>query len=86
MALVKLKHKVISENEVLSNSKKFLLEMKKRRSVRHFSDRPIPLEAIKNIITTAAMAPSGANKQPWKFVIVQNADVKRKIRQSAEKE
>jgi len=86
MALVKLKHKAISENEVLSNSNKFLLEMKHRRSVRHFSDRPIPLEAIKNIITTAATAPSGANKQPWKFVIVQNADVKRKIRKSAEKE
>jgi iodotyrosine deiodinase len=86
MALVKLKQKTVSENEVLSNSKKFLLEMKHRRSVRHFSDRPIPLEAIKNIITTAAMAPSGANKQPWKFVIVQNADVKKKIRNAAEKE
>lgn len=86
MALVKLKQKTVSENEVLSNSKKFLLEMKQRRSVRHFSDRPIPLEAIKNIITTAATAPSGANKQPWKFVIVQNADVKRKIRKAAEKE
>jgi iodotyrosine deiodinase len=86
MALIKFKQKAVSENEVLSNSKKFLLEMKHRRSVRHFSDRPIPLEAIKNIITTAAMAPSGANKQPWKFVIVQNADVKKKIRNAAEKE
>ena len=86
MTLVKLNQKAVSENEVLSNSNKFLLEMKQRRSVRHFSDRPIPLEAIKNIITTAAMAPSGANKQPWKFVIVQNTNIKRKIRKAAEKE
>ncbi len=86
MTLVKLKHKALSGNEILSNSNTFLLEMKQRRSVRHFSDRPIPLEAIKNIITTAATAPSGANKQPWKFVIVQNVDVKRKIREAAEKE
>lgn len=86
MTLTKLKHKVVSEKDVISSSQHFLNEMKSRRSVRHFSDRPIPLEAIKNIVMTASSAPSGANKQPWKFIIVQNPDVKRKIRIAAEKE
>lgn len=86
MTLTKLKHKVVSEKDVISSSQHFLNEMRNRRSVRHFSDRPIPLEAIKNIVMTASSAPSGANKQPWKFIIVQNAEIKRKIRIAAEKE
>ncbi|MEE9572114.1 MAG: nitroreductase family protein [Candidatus Neomarinimicrobiota bacterium] len=86
MTFTKLNHKAVSEREVISNTRHFLNEMISRRSVRHFSDRPIPLEAIQNIIMTASSAPSGANKQPWKFIIVQNSDVKRKIRIAAEKE
>lgn len=86
MTLTKLKHKVVSEKDVISSSQHFLHEMENRRSVRHFSDRPIPLEAIKNIVMTASSAPSGANKQPWKFIIIQNAEIKRKIRIAAEKE
>ena len=86
MTLTKLKHKVISDKDIILKSQHFLNEMKSRRSVRHFSDKPIPLVAIKNIIMTASSAPSGANKQPWKFVIVQDAEIKRKIRIAAEKE
>lgn len=86
MTLTKLKHKVVSEKDVISSSQHFLHEMENRRSVRHFSDRPVPIEAIKNIVMTASSAPSGANKQPWKFIIIQDAEIKRKIRIAAEKE
>lgn len=86
MTLTKLNHKTISEKDMILKSHHFLNEMKRRRSVRQFSDRSIPLEAIKNIVMTASSAPSGANKQPWKFIIVQDAEIKRKIRIAAEKE
>lgn len=86
MVLAKLNHKLVSEKDVISSSQYFLNEMKSRRSVRHFSDKPIPLVAIKNIIMTASSAPSGANKQPWKFIIIQDVEIKRKIRIAAEKE
>lgn len=60
--------------------------MRKRRSVRMFSDRPVSRETIEWIVKTAAWAPSGANKQPWRFVCVQDPDLKRQIRLGAEKE
>lgn len=86
MTLIKLNHKAVSEKDMISNSQKFLNDMKRRRSVRQFSDRPIPLDIIKDIVMTASLAPSGANKQPWKFIIVQDRELKRKIRIAAEKE
>ncbi len=57
-----------------------------RRTVRMFSDRPVPRETIELIIRAAGSAPSGANKQPWRFVAVSNAEIKRKIRLAAEEE
>ena len=60
--------------------------MRLRRSVREFSNRDIPIEVIKNIVSTAASAPSGANKEPWHFTIVRDPVVKRKIRTGAETE
>src|SRR6056300_1791111 len=57
-----------------------------RRSLREFSDAPVPRETIERLITLAASAPSGANKQPWHFVAVENPEVKRKIRTAAEEE
>ncbi len=60
--------------------------MRRRRSVRMFSDRPVARETIEWIVRTAASAPSGANKQPWRFVCVQDAAVKRRIRLGAEAE
>lgn len=60
--------------------------LNRRRTVREFSDENIPFEIIKKAILTAGTAPSGANLQPWRFVVVKNQDVKRKIREAAERE
>ncbi len=76
----------LSDNESLENSKLFFEKMNKRRSVRTFSSEPISIETIKNAIRTAGTAPSGANKQPWHFVIVENQEIKKRIKIAAEKE
>lgn len=67
-------------------SSAFFDVMRQRRTVREFSDRPVSLETIQNIIRAAGSAPSGANKQPWRFVAVRSADLKHKIREAAEAE
>jgi nitroreductase len=72
--------------EISSRAREFLAEMSARRSVRHFSDEPIPRQAVLDCIRAAAQAPSGANKQPWTFVLVTDASVKRRIREAAENE
>ena len=64
----------------------FCEQMESRRSIRMFSDRPVSLETIQWIVRAAATAPSGANKQPWRFVCVQDPAVKQQIRAAAEKE
>jgi iodotyrosine deiodinase len=64
----------------------FYAEVKRRRTVREFSDRPVPLEVIENCLRAAGTAPSGANLQPWHFVVVTDAAVKRQIREAAEEE
>jgi iodotyrosine deiodinase len=58
----------------------------KRRTVRHYSDEPVPEELIDQAIAIAGSAPSGANMQPWTFVVVRDADIKRRIRAAAEEE
>jgi len=60
--------------------------MRTRRSVRMFSDRPVSRETVEWIVRAATTAPSGANKQPWRFVCVQDPDLKRRIRLAAEQE
>ena len=60
--------------------------LRRRRSVRDFSDRPVPQEVIEWLVRCAHTAPSGANKQPWKFVCVQDDAVKLQIREAAERE
>src|SRR6056297_2943327 len=60
--------------------------MRKRRTIRDFSPEPVSRETIEWCVSAAATAPSGANKQPWRFVCVQDPDVKRKIRLAAEEE
>jgi nitroreductase len=60
--------------------------MKTRRTVREFSAEPVPLELIRQAIRTAGAAPSGANQQPWRFVVVANPEIKRQIRLAAEQE
>ena len=64
----------------------FSEQMQGRRTVRQFSDRPVPREIIEQCILAAATAPSGANLQPWHFVVVSDPAVKRQIRLAAEEE
>ena len=86
MGFKKLDFKEFSKEEMLARSTSFLNDIVSRRTVREFSDRPVPIEVIENCIKSAASAPSGANKQPWQFVIVQDPEVKSKIREAAEVE
>ena len=62
----------------------FYQQMAKRRSVRDFSDQPIPQSVLENAILAAGSAPSGANMQPWHFAVVQDPAIKTQIRQAAE--
>jgi iodotyrosine deiodinase len=75
-----------SEAEMLKRSQAFYDDIKRRRTVRDFSDKPIPKEVIENCIRAAGTAPNGANLQPWHFVVVSDADIKKKIRIAAEEE
>ena len=75
-----------SEIEMLKRTKEFYQWMDTRRTVRDFSDKPIPKEVIENILLAASTAPSGAHKQPWTFCVVTNPDLKKQIRAAAEKE
>ncbi|MHC4340818.1 MAG: nitroreductase family protein [Planctomycetota bacterium] len=65
-------------------AERFCEVMGRRRTVRMFSDRPVSRETIEWLVRTAGSAPSGANKQPWRFVCVQDPELKRKIRIAAE--
>lgn len=78
--------RVVPAAEGLDASRRFLGEMAARRTIRHFSDEPIDLELVKNAVRTAATAPSGANVQPWRFVVVTDPELKGRIREGAEAE
>lgn len=73
-------------NEMKKRANDFYEFLKKRRTVRDFSARPVPREVIEKCLLAAGTAPNGANKQPWHFVVVSDPDVKKKIRVQAEKE
>ena len=64
----------------------FYQEINRRRTVREFSDRPVPLDIIETALLAGGTAPSGANLQPWHFAVVSGADTKKKIREAAEVE
>jgi nitroreductase len=72
--------------EMLKRSQTFYDDIKRRRTVRDFSDKSVPKEIIENCIKAASTSPSGANLQPWHFVVVSNPEVKKKIRIAAEEE
>lgn len=76
----------LQPEELFNQSSIFYQLMVKRRSVRTFSKEPVPKDVIINCIKTAATAPSGANKQPWHFVVISDPKIKKKIREAAEKE
>ncbi len=86
MGFKKLDFEEYSESKMRSRSESFLNEIVTRRTIREFSDRIVPIDIINNCIKTAASAPSGANKQPWQFVVVKDSGIKAKIREAAEKE
>lgn len=76
----------LAPEEQLARAKAFYEEMDSRRSVRHFSERPVPRELIELAVATASTAPSGAHRQPWTFVLVDDGATKREIRIAAEEE
>jgi len=73
-----------SASDLVTRSEHFLNNIRKRRTVRDFSPRPVPESVITNAIQAAGSAPSGANMQPWHFVVISNSGLKAKIRQAAE--
>ncbi|MCG8474717.1 MAG: nitroreductase family protein [Cytophagales bacterium] len=75
-----------TDEELIKRSSAFYAAIDTRRSVRHFSDKPVPREVISNLIMTASSAPSGAHKQPWVFCAVSNSELKKRIRLLAEEE
>ena len=76
----------LNEPEMLERSRSFYTFMNRRRSLRMFSDKPVPKEIIENVVRTASTAPSGAHKQPWTFCVVSDPVIKAKIREAAEAE
>lgn len=70
--------------EMLRRSDEFYEWMNERRTVRDFSDRPVPKAIIENLLKTASTAPSGAHKQPWTFCVVSDPLIKKQIRAAAE--
>jgi iodotyrosine deiodinase len=73
-------------DEMLRRAAEFRQQMQRRRTVRYFSDREVPREIIEDCLLAAGTAPSGANLQPWHFVVVSDPAIKQRIRVEAEKE
>jgi nitroreductase len=76
----------IDGDEIIRRARLVFEEADRRRSVRHFSDTPVPREAIELAIRTASTAPSGAHRQPWTFVLIGDSATKTQIREAAEEE
>lgn len=72
--------------EMKQRAEAFYLELRRRRTVRDFSDRPVPKQVIDQCLLAAGTAPSGANMQPWHFAAVSDPEIKAKIRVAAEQE
>ncbi len=79
-------YKEYPPDEMLERAKDFYELIKSRRTVREFSDRPVPREVIEQCLLAAGTAPNGANKQPWHFAVVSDQEIKAKIRIAAEEE
>ena len=79
-------HETYDHPTMLQRSREMRDWMDKRRTVREFSNQPVPREVIENIIISASTAPSGAHKQPWTFCVVEDAALKKQIRKVAEEE
>jgi|TARA_B110000483_G_C18098041_1_gene504673 nitroreductase len=82
----KLEFQKLTDAEMRTAAKNFYTKMKTRRTVRDFSDRPVPPEVIRNALLCAGTAPSGANMQPWHFAVTTDSKIKTKIKAAAEEE
>jgi iodotyrosine deiodinase len=74
------------EDEMRAIAETLVAGMQTRRSCRHFSDEPVPRDVIEKAVAVGHSAPSGANRKPWRFVVVDDPDLKRSIREAAEEE
>jgi iodotyrosine deiodinase len=81
-----LRFEELAPEKMLQRSQDFLALLARRRTVRDYSDRPVPREIIANAVRTAALAPSGANQQPWTFVCISDPAIKSRLRAEAEAE
>lgn len=73
-------------DEMRARAAEFYADLQRRRTIRDFSDRPVPREIIEQCLLAAGTAPSGGNVQPWRFVVISDPAVKRVIREGAERE
>jgi nitroreductase len=83
---VKLEYTRPDVETMEARSARFLETIRRRRTVRAYSSEPVPMSVVENAIAAAASAPSGANQQPWTFVVVTDPALKRRIRVAAEEE
>jgi len=74
------------EEEMRRRARSFYEEMRRRRTVRDFSAEPVPAEVVEDCLRTAGTAPSGAHRQPWRFIVVEDPAIRRRIREAAEGE
>jgi nitroreductase len=72
--------------DMQARARDFLALMRRRRTVRDFSDREVPRELIEQAVQTAGTAPSGANQQPWTFAVIARGELRRRLREAAEAE
>ncbi|SCG35795.1 Nitroreductase [Micromonospora coxensis] len=77
---------VMTAGQMVGAAREFADRMATRRSIRHFSSEPVPMEVIEEAVRAAGTAPSGANLQPWRFVVVTDGERKRRLRELAEAE
>jgi len=85
-AFVPLDFQRFDAETMLARAKAFYADLARRRSVRHFSPDPVPMQVIDECLRAAGTAPSGAHRQPWTFVTVTDSETKRAIREAAEEE
>ncbi len=79
-------YEAVAPHEMEQRAREFYERMRRRRTVRQFSSEPVPPAVIEFCLQTAGTAPSGANLQPWHFVVVSDPSIKREIRTAAERE
>jgi nitroreductase len=79
-------YRAYADDEMCRRAAEFYQDVRRRRTVRDFSDRPVPRAVIEDCVRAAGTAPNGANMQPWHFVVVSDPDIKARIRREAEVE